>query len=583
MGIPKYFKWVTNNYDNLIYDKKETLQDNPEYTNIHNIDNLLLDTNGLIHPCVRAVLEENNELIKDHNEKYKNNTNDISTKVGIYSKLEKLMFEAIVEYIYTLYLYVVPKRMIYISIDGVAPRAKMEQQRKRRYRSYKELNLKQEIYKKYNIYKEFWDTNCITPGTSFMLKLNHYLIKNIPNKFKNININIHFSGSDVPGEGEHKIMDYLRSNDNDEINSIYGLDADLIMLSLVIKNNIYLLRESIHINNIDTDNLLLFSIKNLKSNIINELRLLITVEEFEINNENLIVDYIFMCFLLGNDFIPKLINLDINENSIIDLITIYINLINIRKNYLIVDSTKINFKFLQQILNNLYLSESTRLKQIQKNTDKRFVRHRKHTPMDKEIELINYYPIVNKNKVLSLGENNWQNKYYYYYFNIKNINKSQNFINNLCDIYLEGLQWTLQYYIHGCPSWKWYYPFPCAPCLKELCPYLDNRIYYTEFKEDIPFKPIEQLLLVIPINSIMLLPTLYQNLLKEDTNGITDNYPLEFKLDTLNNIWFHECDPILPIFNEKKLLEHINTINLNDFDTMKNLQGIQLTLLDNYQ
>ena len=170
MGIPKYFKWVTNNYDNLIYDKKETLQDNPEYTNIHNIDNLLLDTNGLIHPCVRAVLEENNELIKDHNEKYKNNTNDISTKVGIYSKLEKLMFEAIVEYIYTLYLYVVPKRMIYISIDGVAPRAKMEQQRKRRYRSYKELNLKQEIYKKYNIYKEFWDTNCITPGTSFMLK-----------------------------------------------------------------------------------------------------------------------------------------------------------------------------------------------------------------------------------------------------------------------------------------------------------------------------------------------------------------------------------------------------------------------------
>ena len=56
------------------------------------------------------------------------------------------------------------------------------------------------------------------------------------------------STSQEPGEGEHKLFDYLRKNDltNDNI-ALYGLDSDLIMLSIFHMNycnNIYNFREA---------------------------------------------------------------------------------------------------------------------------------------------------------------------------------------------------------------------------------------------------------------------------------------------------------------------------------------------------
>lgn len=560
MGIPKYFKWITKKYDNLIFDKVER------------IDNLFLDTNCLIHPCVRKILEEHPELIKEHNQDYSSNKNNICKNEKIYSKLEKKMFESIVSYIYKLHDFAKPQKMLYISIDGVAPRAKMEQQRKRRYRSYKESRMKQEIYESYGVEHNSWDTNNITPGTSFMLKLDNYLMKNLVNKFKKTDITVLFSGSRTPGEGEHKIMSYLRDNSvEDEIHSIYGLDADLIMLSF-FHNNIYLLRETIHVNNVDTDSLLLFSVKNLRKNIITEIVEKIWCEDFEIVEDKLITDYVVMCFLLGNDFLPKLINLDINEDSIIELIDIYINLVNVKKNYL-VNEKQINFKFLQQLLNNLYLSEDKRLQNIQNSINQRYISYKKNNPMEKEIESINFYPLLHRknNKDLELGQENWQDKYYLYYFHIKNINQSKKYVESICQTYLDGLQWNLLYYTSDCPDWKWFYPYPCAPCLRELCQYLDNRIYIKNFNTNKPFLPTEQLFFVIPKGSITLLPDSYQKLLLTDNLLEIENYfPEDFQLDILNNIWFHECNPIIPVLEESIIRKYIDKVQLDRFDNEKN-------------
>ena len=91
-----------------------------------------------------------------------------------------------------------------------------------------------------------WDTNAITPGTKFMNRLNDELHK----EFQGTGVII--SDSSEPGEGEHKILQYLKTNKPQfarQRTCIYGLDADLIMLALVSGlKDLFLLRERTSFN-----------------------------------------------------------------------------------------------------------------------------------------------------------------------------------------------------------------------------------------------------------------------------------------------------------------------------------------------
>ena len=68
-------------------------------------------------------------------------------------------------------------------------------------------------------------------------------------------------------------------------------------------HNIYLLREAVHFGKIDTNSLLYLDIDIFKTKLYDELSIKINIK-LDINK--LMNDYIFICFLLGNDFIPKL-------------------------------------------------------------------------------------------------------------------------------------------------------------------------------------------------------------------------------------------------------------------------------------
>lgn len=72
-----------------------------------------------------------------------------------------------------------------MAIDGVAPRAKMNQQRGRRFRSAKDAE-KSEVKAKEKGEilpdQDRFDSNCITPGTVFMAKLHEQLKYFIVNK-----------------------------------------------------------------------------------------------------------------------------------------------------------------------------------------------------------------------------------------------------------------------------------------------------------------------------------------------------------------------------------------------------------------
>lgn len=110
-------------------------------------------------------------------------------------------------------------------VDGVAPRAKMNQQRSRRFRAAKEgkelAAMEAEVRNKLISEgkfsadelpekKERWDHNQITPGTKFMDRvakaLRHYNADRITNDPAWRNLAVIVSDSNIPGEGEHKLM-----------------------------------------------------------------------------------------------------------------------------------------------------------------------------------------------------------------------------------------------------------------------------------------------------------------------------------------------------------------------------------------
>lgn len=149
------------------------------------------------------------------------------------------------------------------------------------------------------------------------------------------------SGSDVPGEGEHKIMEYIRWYKNSDTyrketrHCIYGQDADLIMLSLlshepnftIIREEVQYKREQVEgiIRNefIITKNFQLLYLPLLREYLDMEFRVTIEKVGIEYNLERVIDDIIFFCFFVGNDFLPSLSVLDIAEASVDTLFELY--------------------------------------------------------------------------------------------------------------------------------------------------------------------------------------------------------------------------------------------------------------------
>lgn len=186
MGIPKFFRYINERYPCLT----EKLKD----YQIPEFDNLYLDLNGIIHECSHP------------------DDTDITFRIS-----EEIIFKNIFRYIQVLFCMIQPQKLFFIAIDGVAPRAKINQQRSRRFKAAKDAQIQEAKAraKGINLPKEKrFDSNCITPGTLFMSKLDEQLKYFITYKISTDKLwqkcKVILSGSQVPGEGEHKIMDYIR-------------------------------------------------------------------------------------------------------------------------------------------------------------------------------------------------------------------------------------------------------------------------------------------------------------------------------------------------------------------------------------
>lgn len=316
MGVPKFFRWLSERYPSISMLIAES--------RIPEFDSLYLDMNGIIHNCTHS-------------------DSDSPT----FRMTEDQMFIAIFNYIEHLFGKIKPKKLFYMAVDGVAPRAKMNQQRARRFRTALDAeNAKEKaIQQGLEMPKEdAFDSNCITPGTEFMQKLTkqlkYFINKKISEDTDWQGVEIVLSGHEVPGEGEHKIMEYIRCSkaqpdyESNVRHCLYGLDADLIMLGLLSHDpHFCLLREEVTFGRqvskkpkeLEHQNFYLLHLSVVREYLELEFQELEQdgVLDFPFDMERVIDDFILMAFFVGNDFLPNLPNLHINEGALALMFKLY--------------------------------------------------------------------------------------------------------------------------------------------------------------------------------------------------------------------------------------------------------------------
>jgi 5'-3' exoribonuclease 2 len=584
MGIPVYYRKLIDQYAEVVLNS------------IDNVADIYFDFNGIAHWAAGKTA-----IDRDYTKKHHDSFED-----AILRNI-KMRIDMIIEK-------VSPKQVIGFFVDGPAVKAKMRQQLQRRAKGPFEQELRDKLKESLTDEKagESYNRNSITPGTQFMNKLNKYL-DTITSQYPNHQIII--SDSNDPGEGEHKMFNFIKRNrtglhyDEDEPSNtqkivIVGLDADLIMLSLVSHmSNIYLMRESTERGVKDADNIFSYLDTNFfRMLLVSDIRSQITTIDRstlyqKATSESIIDDYIFMCFLLGNDFLPHSPTLSIRHGGVQQLIQMYVGVFNETGEHLVTVTnrhdpdkidTQVNYNPVNKLIALLGQRENQQMSKVYNDRcklEKRPPRNPnpKGSALDDEYHKLFYMPayqISNELDVQIDGNPGWKVKYFDHVLEMK---RTQSNIDSICHNYLVGLDWVLKYYYTEKHSWGWSYNYVASPLFQDVSIYLNKqKTFPLENKSErrmIAYSPFSQLLMVLPKVSSNLLPKSLGNHMINPSSPIGHYYPEKFRLNMFFHVCFYEAEPRLPNIDEKKIETVVNNSLLspeekkrNSFSTIRIIQ-----------
>jgi 5'-3' exonuclease len=571
MGIPSYFAHVLKKYPRVIKRLSE----------LQCIHNLYLDCNGIIYDVVRQM-----QYTPGNKDAY-----------------EAELLQRICDSIDACIAILRPSNRVFVAFDGVAPVAKLNQQRERRYKSWylgeMEAQRRRTLVAKVEAPKPAWNTSAITPGTQFMRALHdklaqHYQTTPSTTTETSTSPKIIVSSSNEPGEGEHKLFEYIREHaaeHADQTTVIYGLDADLIMLCmshLHISRGIYLYRETPEF------------VKSINVTLDEKERYYMDIPEFAdatgtqvpVNppSRALIggvrgthgspLDYIFMCFMLGNDFMPHFPALNIRTTGIATLMDAYRAVFKPDESIIQCTATatgttgttgttctpawSIHWPNYKRFVAHLAAQETTLIRKEHATRDRQ-ARHMRDT--DKEDDVMHdvlMLPMTQREveRQINPFELGWERRYYASLCDIHTKTNDEP-IAALCRNYLEGMEWTFRYYTSGCVDWKWTYANHYPPLLADLSKYIPDTpgFSFLRVKPKEPIRDVVQLCYVLPRASHALLPPAAERALMRSAlrSKYTDDGSPNFKWAYCKYFW--ECHTDLPELDIAEIARIVSKIN----------------------
>ena len=335
--------------------------------------------------------------------------------------------------------------------------------------------------------------------------------------------------------------------------------------------------------------------------------------------------FVFMCILVGNDFLPHCPHLEIDGGALSLMLSIYIDRLPEWGDYL-TDKDEIHPDRFEELMYNLAAYEEEHFNRrayeenepgfalpprpeefygtwyedqdswiyLSEEPPKPMRRAKQNEPAVAHDEEHDRKVTVRFQKKHPQDDEHMSYRDFYYREKLNIFTREER--RAVVRDYIEGLHWVLHYYHKGCGSWEWFFPHLYAPLATDIVnvrDFYDNKetegFCRFDFKHGRIFPPLAQLLSVLPPQSADLLPKQLSELMLDDSSPLASYYPNDFITDKNGKRQSWEAVVKIPFIDGNALLEVVDSVledssegrKLSEFEKRRNSQGKVHTYVPN--
>lgn len=562
MGVPRLFPWLRSHADRgavHYFAKGEWCRP---------CDYLYLDANGLLHTAAQQVFGYGAYAPSNNDIEVLFPPNEVppdAPPAPSYPEKVQVTYERFWSLVCTLVSIMPPRKVLFIALDGPAPVGKQMQQRKRRFVAARTREATGGAF----------DSNAITPGTAFSQGLtewlHHQILVDTARRPRLRRVRIVCSPSSMPGEGEHKILEYIRALPASERahaeHCLYGLDGDLLMLTLGLVargcSTVWLLREDQY----SRDKERYYALKmgavgsgaqrgegerETGEGVYHTVgRLLVSHTGREARStesvRGAVLDFIALGFLVGNDFVHRIRMFHILDDGLDAMVKVHR-----RHSHRLTEEGPDGFRLSHMgftaFLKDVAAFERAFLEgQAQPGSSRR--RGVDDDPRFRNATLLAH--VVDTPSGPTLDYAGYRTAYYTKAFEGKPWTERD--VAHMCRAYYRTLHWIFLYYVMGLPSWTWAYPHHYCPLMEDVHVVVAGMTAQeaeaaTSFSLDRPSPSLLQLLSVLPPASAALLPERLRGVLCDEASPLVSRgyCPAAFPVDYEGVSREFEGIPLIP-------------------------------------